>query len=173
MSIVTSTASTIRMIMGTDRPALWHAAAAPLVINDTPEVCPVCGLSDAIASVYRDMGSERYCNRCRTVRWPNPSHPRGAVKLAWLREQIDVKSMAVGELLAAVASEARDHLEGSAKQKAAWDEIKRRVEVAQAGLKRALDFRTATPEGLAIKDDVRRALVESGCPPGTWGEVGS
>lgn len=34
--------------------------------------------------------------------------------------------------------------------------------VAHGGLKRALDFATATPEGLAIKADVRKALRESG-----------
>lgn len=38
-----------------------------------------------------------------------------------------------------------------------------------AGLIRALDFRTATPEGLAIKADVRYWLTETGCPPGNWG----
>lgn len=33
---------------------------------------------------------------------------------------------------------------------------------AHAGLIRALDFRAATPEGLAIKHDVRDALKRSG-----------
>lgn len=33
---------------------------------------------------------------------------------------------------------------------------------AHAGLLRALDFRTATPEGLAIKADVRDALRRTG-----------
>lgn len=47
------------------------------------------------------------------------------------------------------------------------------LDAAHTGLKRALDFRTATPEGLDIKNDVRIALVDSGCPAGEWGEVGS
>lgn len=33
---------------------------------------------------------------------------------------------------------------------------------AQAGLVRALDFRTATPEGLSIKSDVRHMLDRTG-----------
>lgn len=50
----------------------------PLALNEEPEVCPECKQSTAIYSVYRDMGSQRYCGRCMTVRWPNPNHDRGA-----------------------------------------------------------------------------------------------
>jgi hypothetical protein len=46
------------------------------------------------------------------------------------------------------------------------------LEAAQRGLLRALDYRAATPEGLAIKADVREALTASGFE-GTLGEVGS
>jgi hypothetical protein len=52
----------------------------PVVLNEQPSVCPTCGRDDTIASVYRDMGSERYCTSCRKVRWPNPGHPRGKIK---------------------------------------------------------------------------------------------
>jgi hypothetical protein len=34
---------------------------------------------------------------------------------------------------------------------------------AQSGLVRALDYRAATPEGLAIKGDIRDALRRVGC----------
>jgi hypothetical protein len=44
---------------------------------------------------------------------------------------------------------------------------------AHGGLVRALDYRAATPEGLAIKRDVRSALVRIGCTPGQWGERNS
>ena len=37
-----------------------------------------------------------------------------------------------------------------------------RLSDAHTGLLRALDYRAATPEGLAIKGDVRRALEQSG-----------
>ena len=40
---------------------------------------------------------------------------------------------------------------------------------AHGGLIRALDYRAATPEGLAIKSDVRDALARTGCPAGRWG----
>ena len=43
---------------------------------------------------------------------------------------------------------------------------------AHGGLLRALDFRTATPEGLSIKHDVRDALRRTGFT-GSMGEVGS
>lgn len=33
---------------------------------------------------------------------------------------------------------------------------------AHAGLLRALDFRSATPHGLAVKDDIRNALRRTG-----------
>jgi hypothetical protein len=42
------------------------------------------------------------------------------------------------------------------------------LRAAQAGLRRALDFRTASPEGLAIKAEVREALRQSG-DEGPWG----
>lgn len=40
---------------------------------------------------------------------------------------------------------------------------------AHGGLLRALDYRAATPEGLAIKSDIRNALERTGCPPEKWG----
>lgn len=46
------------------------------------------------------------------------------------------------------------------------------LKIAQHGLRRALDYRAGTPEGLAIKADIRKTLIESG-DPGPWGEVGS
>ena len=39
---------------------------------------------------------------------------------------------------------------------------------AHAGLKRALDYRAATPEGLAVKRDIRDTLIRTGCEP-PWG----
>lgn len=51
-------------------------------------------------------------------------------------------------------------------------ELRSQLADAQAGLLRALDFRTATPEGLAIKADVREALRRSGFD-GPMGEVGA
>lgn len=56
---------------------LPHPGQTPLVINETPSVCPDCGSDTAIYSVKRDMGSERYCGICVTCRWPNPNHTRG------------------------------------------------------------------------------------------------
>ena len=41
---------------------------------------------------------------------------------------------------------------------------------AHGGLIRALDYRAATPDGLAIKRDVRDALQRTGCPAGQWGK---
>lgn len=40
---------------------------------------------------------------------------------------------------------------------------------AKNGLLRALDYRAATPEGLAIKADVRAALEAIGYPASRWG----
>ena len=41
---------------------------------------------------------------------------------------------------------------------------------AHGGLIRALDFRAGTPHGLAIKRDVRDALLRTGCPQSQWGK---
>lgn len=38
-----------------------------------------------------------------------------------------------------------------------------------AAMKRALDYRAVTPEGLAIKNDIRYWLEVTGCPPEEWG----
>ena len=58
--------------------------------------------------------------------------------------------------------------ENGAEILAIQQELRQRLLTAQAGLRRALDYRAATPEGLAIKADIRKALVLSG-DPGPWG----
>lgn len=47
-----------------------------------------------------------------------------------------------------------------------------RLAEAQRGLLRALDYRAATPEGLAIKEDVRASLWRTGFD-GPMGEMGA
>lgn len=49
--------------------------------------------------------------------------------------------------------------------------LEEQLPVAHAGLLRALDYRAATPEGLAIRADVRDALNRSGFT-GPMGEMG-
>lgn len=84
---------------------------------------------------------------------------------------MNVHAASIEELLCLVAR-GMPH-DDMPERRAAWDEVKERLAAAQRGCRRALDFRTATPEGLAIKADVRESLVRSGLPPGEWGTVGS
>jgi hypothetical protein len=81
-----------------------------------------------------------------------------------------LQAATIEDLLIAVATP--DFASDSPVRKAAWDEIKARLAAAHRGLRRALDFQTVSENGLAIKQDVREALIRSGSPPGEWGTVG-
>ena len=56
----------------------------PLILNENYLVCPTCQNTEHLASVYRDGGSEVYCTKCRTSRWPDPRHPTGSFKFSRL-----------------------------------------------------------------------------------------